>query len=397
METIRSKNKISYRETVYIDGIRHRSPTFDKKTDAKNWKTELLSKREKAKILGDEFKVVEKQKFLDFALNWVETKIKPQRSQSTYNRYANVIKNHFSERFKELYLDDFKQNHADELVKSLLNAGHVPKGVNDILQIFKSIFIEAKKKKAIRENPFEEYSSLKEVVMPPSYWNLNEINQFLLATLEHHLYPVFVTALNTGMRRGELGGLGWDMVDFQRNMIQVSRIRDRYGLRRTTKTGVARHIPMNPVVRAILLNLFQRRTPKTICLDNKGKHVHLVFANTDGGIMNIHHLYRDFQRAQTRAKMLQVIRFHDLRHTFASHFMMNGGNIYDLQKVLGHTKTEMTQIYAHLAPEHLAGVTSIVNFGDPLSKKVAQIQPNGIFGEEKVQVFSREFLQQESC
>ena len=378
VETIRSKNKISYRETVYIDGVRHRSPTFDKKTDAKNWKNELLSQREKAKILGDQFKVVEKQKFLGFAENWVETKIKPQRSSSTYNRYSNVIKNHFSSRFKDFYLDELKPSHADELVKSLLEKGHVHKGVNDILQIFKSIFIEAKKKKAIRENPFEDYASLKEIQMPPSYWNANEINQFLLTALEHHLYPVFVTALNTGMRRGELGGLGWDMVDFGRNMIQVSRIRDRYGLRRTTKTGVARHIPMNPVVRTILLNLYHRRTDKTICMDIKGKPVHLVFGNAEGAIMNIHHLYRDFQRAQKRAKMSQIIRFHDLRHTFASHFMMNGGNIYDLQKVLGHTKTEMTQIYAHLAPEHLAGVTSVVNFGDPLSKKVAQIQPNGL-------------------
>jgi len=388
METIKSKNKTSYRETVYIEGVRYRSPTFDKKSDAKNWKNDLLSKRERAKILGDDFSVVEKQKFTDFALHWVETKIKPQRTQSTYNRYANVIKNHFNERFKDLNLDQFRQHHADNLVKSLLDAGHANKGVNDILQIFKGIFIEAKRKKAIRENPFEDYSSLKQVEVPPNFWNGNEIHQFLLATHDHHLYPIFVTALNTGMRRGELGGLAWDMVDFKRNMIQVSRIRDRFGLRRTTKTGVARHIPMNPVVKSILIELHHRKNPKTVSTDIKGKQVHLVFGNADGGIMNIHHLYRDFQRAQNRAKMSQVIRFHDLRHTFASHFMMNGGNIYDLQKVLGHTKTEMTQIYAHLAPEHLAGVTSVVNFGATFSKKVAQIQPNEISDEDNVEVFA---------
>jgi site-specific recombinase XerD len=145
---------------------------------------------------------------------------------------------------------------------------------------------------------------------------------------------------------------------------------------------------MNPVVKSILIELHHRKNPKTVSTDIKGKQVHLVFGNADGGIMNIHHLYRDFQRAQNRAKMSQVIRFHDLRHTFASHFMMNGGNIYDLQKVLGHTKTEMTQIYAHLAPEHLAGVTSVVNFGATFSKKVAQIQPNEISDEDNVEVFA---------
>jgi len=52
VETIRSKKTISYRETVYIDGVRLRSPTFERKSDAKNWKNEVLSQREKAKILG---------------------------------------------------------------------------------------------------------------------------------------------------------------------------------------------------------------------------------------------------------------------------------------------------------------------------------------------------------
>lgn len=45
---------------------------------------------------------------------------------------------------------------------------------------------------------------------------------------------------------------------------------------------------------------------------------------------------------------------HALRHTFASHFMQNGGNILTLQKILGHSSLAMTMRYAHLAPEHLA-------------------------------------------
>lgn len=44
---------------------------------------------------------------------------------------------------------------------------------------------------------------------------------------------------------------------------------------------------------------------------------------------------------------------HVLRHTFASHFMMNGGNILTLQKILGHTSLAMTMRYAHLSPDHL--------------------------------------------
>ena len=57
------------------------------------------------------------------------------------------------------------------------------------------------------------------------------------------------------------------------------------------------------------------------------------------------------------------------RSTFASHFMMNGGNIYDLQKIMGHTSLEMTQRYAHLAPEHLVHASNVVSFG---AKKLSE-------------------------
>ncbi len=45
--------------------------------------------------------------------------------------------------------------------------------------------------------------------------------------------------------------------------------------------------------------------------------------------------------------------WHALRHTFASHYMMSGGNILTLQKILGHSDIKMTMIYAHLAPDYL--------------------------------------------
>ena len=50
---------------------------------------------------------------------------------------------------------------------------------------------------------------------------------------------------------------------------------------------------------------------------------------------------------------------HILRHTFASHFIMNGGNILTLQQALGHSSIEMTMRYAHLAPDHFEAVTKL--------------------------------------
>jgi len=57
--------------------------------------------------------------------------------------------------------------------------------------------------------------------------------------------------------------------------------------------------------------------------------------------------------------------WHAFRHTFASHYVMSGGNLLALQKFLGHSKFEMTQIYSHLAPDFMAGEMARLSFGPP--------------------------------
>lgn len=76
---------------------------------------------------------------------------------------------------------------------------------------------------------------------------------------------------------------------------------------------------------------------------------------------------------ERRKEAIQThFRFHDLRHTFASHFVMNGGSLCDLQKLLGHARFEETQRYAHLTPEHLAKAINIVSFDGPNAPAPAQ-------------------------
>jgi len=157
------------------------------------------------------------------------------------------------------------------------------------------------------------------------------------------------------MRRGELAGLKWDRVSFQRKQIEVTRSASRYGLQERTKTGRKRIIPMNDIVQSLLWPIWQKQ---------KGE---FVFCKEDGSAIDAHHIYRDFHIAQKRAGFTKTIRFHDLRHTFASHFMMKGGNLYDLQKILGHTTIKMTERYAHLSPAHLENAMQIISFGKTVS------------------------------
>jgi integrase len=157
-----------------------------------------------------------------------------------------------------------------------------------------------------------------------------------------HLAAIVTLALNTGMRLGEIMGLTWERVDFSRGVLLLER----------TKSGRRREVLMTTEADAVL---------NTIPGD---KVEGLVFRRDDGRRWGS--IRTAFDQACRRAK-LNDFRFHDLRHTYASHFMMRGGNLIELRDLLGHADIKMTTRYAHLSPAHLrttvnrmAGLTPII-------------------------------------
>ena len=138
-----------------------------------------------------------------------------------------------------------------------------------------------------------------------------------------HLAGVVRVALETGLRRGELLGLQWDQVDMSRGLIRLADTE--------TKSGRRREVPMRQAVYVVLAAL-------------PGPHEGRVWPAGD--------IRTAFENAVTEAK-LDGLHFHDLRHSFASWFVMQGGSPLALQKILGHADRKMTDRYAHLAPDHL--------------------------------------------
>jgi integrase len=135
------------------------------------------------------------------------------------------------------------------------------------------------------------------------------------------LVDIVVVALETGMRKGELLGLTWDRVDLSRGVIQLE----------ITKTDRRREIPMRAAVYEILAAMPEPRR---------------------GRVWARQYMDRVFQEAVAAAG-IRAFRFHDCRHHFASWFMMRGGDLFSLSKILGHSKVSMTERYAHLAAGHL--------------------------------------------
>ncbi len=147
-----------------------------------------------------------------------------------------------------------------------------------------------------------------------------------------HLHPLVLLAMNTGLRRGELFSLVWSDVDVHRKILTVRGA--------SSKSGRARHVPLNgEAIDAV------RRWRKT----HKGDG--LVFAGDTGNRMT--NINKSWAALVTVAE-LKDFRFHDLRHHFASKLVMAAVDLYTVKELLGHSDFEMTQRYAHLAPEHKA-------------------------------------------
>jgi integrase len=158
----------------------------------------------------------------------------------------------------------------------------------------------------------------------------NEIG-LLVANAEPLLKNVILVALNTGMRKAEIYNLEWVNVNLEHNFITVTA--------QEAKNKKIRRIPINKSLRELLLKLNLTRNGSRYVFENPktGKPY------TD--------LKRGWQSALEKAR-INGMRFHDLRHTFASHFLMNGGDLYTLKEILGHKDITTTSRYLTITTEH---------------------------------------------
>ena len=153
-----------------------------------------------------------------------------------------------------------------------------------------------------------------------------------------HMTPMVLLSLNTGMRQGELFSLAWENVDLSLKTITV--------LASHSKGNNTRVIPLNTEAHTVLTTI--KPDPA------KG----LVFKSpiTGGRFNNVKKAWAEI----TKAAGVPDLRWHDLRHDFASQLVMKGAPLFTVQKLMGHANSRMTQRYAKLAPSTLADAVGLL-------------------------------------
>jgi len=280
----------------------------------------------------------------DRYLQWIDGR---HRSASTKAYRINEMVSQFG----NLPLRRFNTLIAEQYQTDLINRGLKPASINKNISILKAMFRKAVEWEMVEEETLKRVRMVK--LLPENNRRLRYLSkeecQSLVNACDSHLKPIVVTALNTGMRKGEILNLKWDNVDLQHGFILLDR----------TKNGERREIPINSTLRATLQTLTRR-------LD-----IPYVFYDPATG-KPYQDIKRSFKTALRRSK-IHDFKFHDLRHTFASHLVMAGVDLTTVKELLGHRSLTMTLRYAHLAPAHKVKAVDILDktlTGQPTIQKL---------------------------
>lgn len=351
MEIVKTSNgELRFKEKVYLPSGKTKTKTFKRKTDCANWKKFATAEITKNKVLGIA-PLKENLKFADLFEIWMIQKIVSIRSFKTVADYRGIFRKHFKVQIGELKIQTIERRHADLMVNNLQRLCLSPKTVNKVVSVFKQVLLFAENEGYLFKSPLRNFAKIKVSAGRIDFLSQQEILQLLRGNVGQDIYPILVVALNTGLRIGELTGLCFDRINFESDFIEISRNLTRKGLSNVTKTHLVRYIPMNDEVKTVLLDQVKnQRSPK------------FVFTKQNGEPYNPDHFSERYLTPALERAGIRKVTMHVFRHTFASQFMMNGGSPYDLQKILGHTKFEMTQKYAHLSPQHLRKAVDVVRF-----------------------------------
>ena len=290
--------------------------------------------------------------FEDLACYWVIVHASTHKSMSSIKRDQGILRKYLLPAFGAMSLGEINVRDVDQWFCQLKQESQLSaKSCNDTLGLFRKICNDGERWDFLQKNPAAKIKKVRLSERDYIFWSRENAQQYLgYWSMQPHkprIYYCAVLALYTGMRRGEVAGLQWEGVNFETGMITVKRsyCRIAKAYLEETKSKKIRRIPICKVLEYHL------------------REWHRITGSSGYVVPCFHpdHFHREFKRSSLAARV-PIMRFHDLRHTFASHFLMGGGNIYDLQKILGHSTVQVTEKYTHLIPEHLQGKTEVLGF-----------------------------------
>jgi len=236
-------------------------------------------------------------------------------------------------------------------------AGLSPKSIKNVHGVLHKALQQAVENQYIRVNPADvcKLPRVERKELQP----LDEIQMaaFLKAIKGHRFETLYTVTLFTGMREGEVLGLRWDCVDFERGTISIDKQLQREKKKNSQyvfsslKNGKGRTIAPAPWIMAYLKNHRAQQAKARLKAGPMWENSGLVFTDEVGHHLAIHTVYKNF-KALVASIGCPDARFHDLRHSYAVAAIRAGDDIKTVQGNLGHATAAFTlDVYAHVTEQ----------------------------------------------
>jgi len=296
---------------------------------------------------------------------WISEYKEPTVKRGTVNVYQKHYRFYIEEQLGKKRLCDVRPEHIQKLYNDMNKEGYSRNTIELVAVVLGGMYKQAVKNRLVRENPVS-LATLPRVAehKESRVMTIDEQKLFLRMAEDSRHYDIFLLALGTGMRSGELRGLEWSDIDFKNKTIHVTGTLVDVGkeyLKDTPKTLTSRRdIPMLDSIVTLLKRVRKEQSESRLKVGDKWAPKegldNLVFTMEFGTPIPKNSLTvgvnRVVEKINNQGTVFEHITPHTFRHTFATRCIENGMPPQVLKTILGHSKLSMTMdLYSHVLPD----------------------------------------------
>ncbi len=314
--------------------------------ECRDWIKETLAKIDNG--LTYEGTQITLERFFEIWLNGKELSRRP----GTVLQYRKTAEAHILPILGKMRLQDIHPAHLKQLYMLKKDEGRGARTVQVIHSILHCALKQAVREGILGRNPADAVERPKVEQAELQILNEEQARQFLIAASRSPYETIFYLALTTGMRKGELLGLKWPDLDWNKSTLLVQRqlqlIKGRGFILSPPKTRAGRRqIKLGHGTLAQLDAHRKRQELERAAAGDNWQENDLIFPTTIGTFLDPSRVSKDFKRLLKEVG-LPLIRFHDLRHTSISFLLDMGTPLNTVQRRAGHSKASVTaDIYGH--------------------------------------------------
>ncbi|MBK7782842.1 MAG: tyrosine-type recombinase/integrase [Ardenticatenia bacterium] len=298
-----------------------------------------------------------------FLLRWLNLSVKLRNRPSTYAAYASHVHTHLVPDLGKKKLARLTPEDVERFLAKKLEAGLTATTVVRIRATLRRALTIALRQGLVARNvaaladPPRAKSQQFEVL------TAKQAQAFLEAIRGHRMEALFVVAIGTGLRQGELLGLQWPDIDFAGKRLFVRQALQRVDGVPTLvepKTARSRRKVSFPAQALTQLRAQHEKDTEARRQDPQWNPLNLVFTSQAGTPLDGPNVTHKLQRALAEAD-LPRIRFHDLRHTYASLLLAKGVSMRVIMELLGHAQISLAMnTYSHVMPEAIEDAAGLM-------------------------------------